>query len=129
MNNKNYDENNIFAQILVGKLPYDKVYDDEGVLVFHDKYPDAPVHILAVPKKKYISYDDFIANAPSEGIIHFFKVVREITYKYNLEKTGYRLVTNHGKNGEQVIPHFHVHILGGTKLGKHVNLHTHKSYE
>ncbi|MDN5247918.1 MAG: HIT domain-containing protein [Wolbachia endosymbiont of Tyrophagus putrescentiae] len=121
MSNGNYDNNNIFAQILSGKLPCKKVYDDESVLVFHDKYPDAPVHILAVPKKPYVSYDDFIINAPSDEIVHFFRVVREVAHKYSLKDTGYRLVTNHGKDGEQVVPHFHVHILGGTKLGKHVN--------
>lgn len=117
-----YDDNNVFAQILAGKLPCERVYDDEFVLAFHDKYPDSPVHILVIPKKQYVSYDDFIVNASSEEIVHFFRVVREVAHQYSLEKTGYRLVTNHGKNGEQVISHFHVHILGGTKLGKHVNL-------
>ncbi|MDD9331601.1 MAG: HIT domain-containing protein [Wolbachia sp.] len=121
MSNQDYDNNNIIAQVLSVKLPCKKVYEDENVLAFDDKYPDAPVHILVVPKDKYVSYDGFIVNAPPEEIVHFFKVIREITHKYNLEKTGYRLVTNHGENGEQVIPHFHVHILGGRKLGKHVN--------
>ena len=121
MDNKSYDESNVFAQILSGELPCEKVDEDENVLAFHDKYPDAPVHILVVPKKQYVSYDDFISNASDEEIVNFFRSVREITHKYNLEKTGYRLVTNHGENGEQVVPHFHVHILGGKKLGKHVN--------
>ncbi|APR98762.1 HIT domain-containing protein [Wolbachia endosymbiont of Folsomia candida] len=116
-----YDSNNIFAQILRGELPSEKVHEDEDVLAFHDKYPDAPVHILVIPKGQYISYDDFILKAPEKEVLSFFKTVREIAHKYNLEKTGYRLVTNHGENGEQVVPHFHVHILGGKKLGKHVN--------
>ncbi|OEY86925.1 histidine triad nucleotide-binding protein [Wolbachia pipientis] len=118
---EHYDNNNTFAKILRGELLCDKVYDDENVLVFHDKYPDAPVHLLVIPKKQYISYDDFIGNGSPEEIVKFFKVVREMTYKYSLEKTGYRLVTNHGKHGEQVVYHFHVHILGGKDLGKHVN--------
>lgn len=116
-----YDENNIFAKILRDESPYEKVYNDDNVLAFYDKYPDAPVHILVVPKGQYISYDDFIANAKSEEIISFFKSVREIAHKYDLQETGYRLVTNHGKDAEQVVPHFHVHILGGKRLGKHVN--------
>ncbi|MCA4774595.1 HIT domain-containing protein [Wolbachia endosymbiont of Mansonella ozzardi] len=122
MSNKGYDGTNIFAQILRGELPCEKVYESEDVLAFYDKYPDAPVHILVVPKSQYISYDDFILKASAEEIVSFFKIVREITHKYNLEKTGYRLVTNYGENGEQVILHFHVHILGGKRLGKHVSL-------
>lgn len=121
MSSEIYNDNNVFAKILNDKSLCKVVYDDENVLVFHDKYPDAPVHILAIPKNQYISYDDFIINASSEEIVHFFQAVRKITHMYNLEKTGYRLVTNHGKDGEQVIPHFHIHILGGKKLGKHVD--------
>ncbi len=121
MSNEVYDSDNIFAQILRGELPCEKVHENENVLAFHDKYPDAPVHILVISKNQYISYDDFILKAPEEEIADFFKTVREIAHKYNLEKTGYRLVANYGENGEQVVPHFHVHILGGKKLGKHVN--------
>ncbi|WP_168463822.1 HIT domain-containing protein [Wolbachia endosymbiont of Ctenocephalides felis wCfeT] len=121
MSSISYDNDNIFAQILRGVSPCEKVHENENVLAFHDKYPDAPVHILVVPKNQYISYDDFILNASEEEVINFFKTVREIAHQYDLEKTGYRLVTNHGKNGEQVVPHFHVHILGGKRLGKHVN--------
>uniref|UniRef100_A0A3B0JDU0 Putative HIT-like protein n=1 Tax=Wolbachia endosymbiont of Aleurodicus dispersus TaxID=1288877 RepID=A0A3B0JDU0_9RICK len=116
-----YDDNNIFAKILRGELPCEKVYESEGVLAFYDKYPDAPVHILVIPKNQYTSYDDFILKSSAEEVVSFFQTVREIAHKYKLEKTGYRLVTNHGKDGEQVIPHFHVHILGGKRLGKHVN--------
>ncbi|MBV0899717.1 MAG: HIT domain-containing protein [Wolbachia endosymbiont of Fragariocoptes setiger] len=116
-----YNEENIFAQILAGNLPCKQIYNDDYILAFHDKYPDAPTHILVIPKEKYISYDDFIFNSPSEEIVHFFKIIRKITHEHNLTKTGYRLVTNHGKDGEQVVPHFHVHILGGKRLGKHVN--------
>ncbi|QKX00953.1 HIT domain-containing protein [Wolbachia endosymbiont of Dipetalonema caudispina] len=122
MSDQNYDSNNVFAKILRGELPCKKVYEDKDVLAFHDKYPDAPVHILVIPKNQYISYDDFILKASAKEIVSFFKRVRELIYRYDLEKKGYRLVTNYGENGEQVILHFHVHILGGKKLGKHVNL-------
>ncbi|WFW29697.1 MAG: HIT domain-containing protein [Wolbachia endosymbiont of Menacanthus eurysternus] len=118
---KKYDNNNIFAQIIKGELSCKKVYENDSMLAFYDKYPDAPIHILVIPKNQYISYDDFILNAPTEEIINFFKRIVKIIHKHNLEKTGYRLVTNYGKNGEQIIPHFHIHILGGRKLGKHVN--------
>ncbi|AZU37641.1 histidine triad nucleotide-binding protein [Wolbachia endosymbiont of Bemisia tabaci] len=121
MSNEVYDSDNIFARILRGELSFEEVYENENVLAFHDKYPDAPVHILVIPKAQYVSYDDFVLKASEEEIVSFFKTVREIAHKYNLEKTGYRLVTNHGKDGEQVIPHFHIHILGGKRLGKHVN--------
>ncbi|MCA7009945.1 HIT domain-containing protein [Wolbachia endosymbiont of Tribolium confusum] len=121
MSNEVYDSNNIFARILRGELSCEEVYENESVLAFHDKYPDAPIHILVIPKNQYTSYDDFILNASAEEIVGFFKTIREITHKYTLEKTGYRLVTNHGKDGEQVVPHFHMHILGGKRLGKHVN--------
>lgn len=121
MGSASYDKDNIFAQILKSELPCEKVYEDGGVLAFHDKYPDAPTHILVVPKNQYVSYDDFIANASEKEIVSFFKAVREIAHKHNLQEAGYRLVTNHGKNGEQVVPHFHMHILGGKRLGKHVN--------
>lgn len=116
-----YDDNNIFAKILRGELSCEEIYKNENVLAFRDKYPDAPVHILVIPKGQYVSYDDFVLKASEEEIVSFFKTVRGIAHKYNLEKTGYRLVTNHGRDGEQVIPHFHIHILGGKRLGKHVN--------
>ncbi|QUI60152.1 HIT domain-containing protein [Wolbachia endosymbiont of Spodoptera picta] len=116
-----YDDTNIFAKILRGELSYEEIHKNENVLAFRDKYPDAPVYILVIPKAQYVSYDDFVLKASEEEIVSFFKTVREIAHKYNLEKTGYRLVTNHGKDGEQVIPHFHIHILGGKRLGKHVN--------
>lgn len=116
-----YDDTNIFAKILRGELSYEEIHKNENVLAFRDKYPDAPVHILVIPKAQYVSYDDFVLKASEEEIVSFFKTVREIAHKYNLEKTGYRLVTNHGEDREQVIPHFHIHILGGKRLGKHVN--------
>lgn len=75
MNNKGYDSNNIFAKILRGELPCEKVYEDEDVLAFYDKYPDAPVHILVVPKNQYISYDDFILKASAEEIVWFLSLI------------------------------------------------------
>ncbi|MDG7056284.1 MAG: HIT domain-containing protein [Wolbachia endosymbiont of Meromenopon meropis] len=122
MNSRNYDSTNVFAQILRGELPCKKVCENDNVLAFYDKYPDAPIHILVIPKDRYISYDDFILKASAKEVVNFFRTIREITHKYDLQKTGYRLVTNYGQDGEQVVSHFHVHILGGKRLGKHVNL-------
>ncbi|WDM85629.1 histidine triad nucleotide-binding protein [Ehrlichia sp. JZT12] len=114
INNNSYDDNNIFAKILRKELPCNVVYEDEFVLAFHDIYPQAPIHILVIPKDKYISFNDFIGS--SANITYFFSIVKKITHKFQLDKTGYRIVTNHGKQGGQVIPHFHVHILGGKQL-------------
>ena len=112
--NKSYDDNNIFAKILRKELPCDIVYEDEFVLAFHDIYPQAPIHILVIPKGKYTSFNDFMDS--SADVTYFFSTVKKITQKFNLDKTGYRIVTNHGKEGGQVIPHFHIHILGGKQL-------------
>ncbi|AAZ68305.1 histidine triad nucleotide-binding protein [Ehrlichia canis] len=113
--NNSYDKDNVFAKILRKELPCNIVYEDESVLAFHDIHPQAPIHVLVIPKSDYISFDDF-SNSSAEDIKHFFSVVKKITHKLQLDKTGYRIVTNHGKQGGQIIPHFHVHILGGKQL-------------
>ncbi|MGN7661809.1 MAG: HIT domain-containing protein [Anaplasma sp.] len=106
-----YDDNNIFARILRGELPCRSVYEDEQVFAFHDVHPEAPVHVLVIPKGKYVSYDDFVAS--SSDLAAFFRAVGVIARRLGLAQVGYKLVTNHGKSAGQVIPHFHVHILGG----------------
>jgi histidine triad (HIT) family protein len=112
-----YDDKNIFARIIAGEIPCDKVYDDENTIAFKDISPAAPIHILVLPKGKYISYDDFITKAPSEIIHKFFQAVQKIAADLNLTKSGYRIITNHGDNAGQSVPHFHIHILGGQTLG------------
>lgn len=112
-----YDTNNIFAKILRGEIPNDTVYEDEHVLAFKDISPQAPVHILVIPKGEYISIDDFGANAPAQEIKAFYAAVSQIVEEHNLKDTGFRTITNTGLNGGQEVPHFHLHILGGTKLG------------
>ncbi|MBQ4875505.1 MAG: HIT domain-containing protein [Rickettsiaceae bacterium H1] len=111
----NYDANNVFYKIIRGSASCNKVHEDEKVLAFHDINPVSPVHILVIPKEKYTSFHDFLEKSPD--VNHFFSVVRKIADDRNLTKNGYRIVTNHGKDGGQIIPHFHVHILGGKKLG------------
>lgn len=108
-----YDTNNVFAKILRGEIPCQKIYEDEKTLAFKDLYPKAPVHILIIPKDPYCSFVDFTRNASSSDIALFFKTVEKITHQLNLSDKGFRLITNIGKEGGQEVPHFHVHVLGG----------------
>jgi histidine triad (HIT) family protein len=107
-----YDRNNIFAKILRGEAPCRKRYEDEFALAFDDIHPKAPVHVLVVPKGEYVSIADFTATAPAEMIVGFWKAVVKIARDLGVED-GYRVVSNHGPNGGQIVFHFHVHIVGG----------------
>ena len=108
-----YDRNNIFARILRGELPCKKVYEDDHALAFHDINPQAPVHVLVIPKGEYVSNMDFSANAPTETIAGFWRAVGTVARQLGLEHDGYRLVANNGANGGQIVFHFHVHIVSG----------------
>ncbi len=112
-----YDPNNVFAKILRGEIPCEKVYEDDHVMAFHDAFPKAPVHVLVLPKSNYISFDDFSSHAPPEEITAFFKAVGDIARDLDLVTGGYRLIANHKANAGQEIDHFHIHILGGRPLG------------
>ena len=113
-----YDSNNIFAKIIHGEIPCKKVYEDDNTLAFHDVQPASPSHILVIPKGEYVSFDDFVHKASKQEIAEFFLAVRTIARDFGLKETGYRLITNHGKDAEQSVPHFHVHLLGGKSLGR-----------
>ena len=113
-----YDPTNIFARILRGELPCRKVFEDTHVLAFHDINPQAPVHVLVIPKGAYVSLDDFTAQAPASEIAAFFTAVGTIARDLGLVDDGYRILANHGANSHQEVPHFHVHIFGGRKLGR-----------
>lgn len=112
-----YDTNNIFARILRGEIPCSKVHEDDYVLAFNDINPQAPVHILVIPKGAYISIDDFGAKADAAEVKAFFSAVSKIANEKGLIESGYRMIANIGLNGGQEVPHFHVHLLGGIKLG------------
>ncbi|OYV40748.1 MAG: histidine triad nucleotide-binding protein [Acidocella sp. 20-61-6] len=112
-----YDDNNIFAKILRGEIPCRKIHEDEHALAFHDIRPQAPVHALVIPKGKYVSFADFGSNAPAELACGFNRAIAFVAQKLALEKTGYRLIANMGWDSHQEVPHYHVHILGGRKLG------------
>ena len=114
---KPYDDSNIFARILRGELPSKKVYEDEHALAFHDIQPQAPIHILVIPKGAYVSWDDFSAHASAEEIAGFVKAVGHVAREQGLVTRGYRLLSNIGRNGGQEVPHLHVHLFGGGPLG------------
>ncbi len=113
-----YDKNNIFAKILRKEIPCDKVYEDEFSLFFYDISPQAKIHILGIPKFTCSTFSDFIKNAENKNILSFFKSVQFVINKLNIEKDGYRIITNSGEDGGQEVPHFHVHILAGEKIGR-----------
>ena len=108
-----YDKNNIFAKILRKEIPCQIVYEDDKVLFFYDINPQAKIHVLGIPKVKVIDFIDFIKNLNQEDIQHFFLKVNYVVKKLGIEKTGFKIITNNGKNAGQEVPHFHVHILGG----------------
>lgn len=112
-----YDSGNIFAMILRGDIPCDKVYEDDHALAFNDINPQAPVHTLVIPKGEYVSMVDFSVNAPAELITGFFRAVAQTARQLGLEEDGYRLIANTGDNAHQEVPHLHIHILSGKKLG------------
>ena len=112
-----YDENNIFAKILRKEIPCDKVYEDEFSLFFNDINPQAKIHVLGIPKFPCITFSDFLKNADNENITSFFKSVQLVINSLNIENKGYRLITNSGEDGGQEVPHFHIHILAGEKIG------------
>lgn len=113
-----YDQNNIFAKILRAEIPCKKVYEDDHVLAFHDVAPQAPVHILVIPKGAYTDMDDFTARATTEEISALMTAAGKIARDQGLDKTGYRIISNCGANGGQEVPHLHLHLVGGTKLGR-----------
>jgi len=112
-----YDPDNIFAKILRGEITANIVYEDEHALAFYDINPQAPIHVLVIPKGAYVSMDDFTATASAEEIAGFFRAVGEVARKLDLVADGYRILANHGSHGHQEVPHLHVHIFGGRPLG------------
>ena len=112
-----YDDGNIFARILRGEIPANRVYEDEHALAFHDINPLSPTHILVIPKGPYVSWDDFSERASAEEIAGFVRAVGKVARDSGLVEPGYRLLDNAGLNAGQEVPHLHVHIFGGRALG------------
>ena len=113
-----YDDDNIFAKILRGEIPSTKVYEDEWTIAFEDINPQAEIHTLVIPKGKYVSWDDFSDKASDEEIAGFVRAVGNVARAKGLVEPGYRLLANVGADGGQEVPHLHVHIFGGQKLGR-----------
>jgi histidine triad (HIT) family protein len=112
-----YDSENIFAKILRGEIPCNKVYEDDHALAFHDINPQAPTHVLVIPKGAYVSNADFTANASDAEIAGFLRAVGQVARELGLEAPGYRILANHGADSGQEVPHYHVHVFGGRPLG------------
>ena len=113
-----YDDNNIFAKILRGEIPCEKIYEDDNSLFFYDISPQAKIHVLGIPKIKCIDLSDFINKADSLTTVSFFKSVNKVIKKLKVNESGYRIISNSGDDGGQEVPHFHIHILAGEKIGK-----------
>ncbi len=113
-----YDDQNIFAKILRGEIPNKTVLETEHALAFHDIAPQAPIHVLVIPKGPYVCYDHFAQNASDAEIIGFTRAVGEVCKMMGVEENGFRLIANAGEHGVQEVPHLHVHILGGRNLGR-----------
>lgn len=113
-----YDINNIFARILRGEIPNNTVLETEHTLAFRDIAPQAPDHVLLIPKGPYVTYAHFCAEASDAEIIDFTRAVAKVCADIGVEEDGFRGITNAGENGVQEVPHFHLHILGGRPLGR-----------
>ncbi len=118
-----YDDNNIFAKILSGKIPCNKIYEDNFVLSFYDINPQKKIHALVIPKGKYINLDDFSLNASPEEITGLIKGINKVAQKLNISTDlgkGYRVLSNISDHGGQEVPHLHFHLFGGEKIGRMV---------
>lgn len=121
---------NIFEKIVAGEIPCNKVHENESYLAFHDISPKAPIHILAIPKKCYTSFQD-VPPSVMAGLTSF---IQEVAHKVGLDQNGYRIISNIGQDGGQEVLHLHFHILGGGRLSwgdfrEHGAIHSHSPKE
>lgn len=119
-----YDPENIFAKILRGEIPNDTVLETEHTLAFRDIQPQAPDHVLVIPKGPYVTYDHFADAASDAEIVDFTRAVGEVCRMLGVKPgeggDGYRMISNAGNHGVQDVPHLHVHIMAGRWLGRMV---------
>jgi len=111
-----YDDNNIFAKIIRGEIPCEKVYEDETVLFFKDINPVAKIHVLGVPKINCVNFSDFVLKNNPNTVSDFFKKADMVIEKLGIKNSGYKIITNSGNDGGQEVLHFHIHIVGGEKI-------------
>jgi histidine triad (HIT) family protein len=112
-----YDPNNVFARILRHEIPSQRVYEDPFAIAFHDLNPQAPVHVLVIPRGAYVSWADFSAQASDAEIAGFVRAVGAVARQLGLDEPGYRLLATAGVHAHQEVPHLHVHIFGGKQMG------------
>ena len=112
-----YDDQNVFARILRGEIPSRRVFEDEWAIAFHDIAPQAPIHVLVIPKGRYISLADFTTGAGDAEIAGFWRAVGAVARQLELETPGYRVLVNMGEHSGQEVPHLHAHVFGGKVLG------------
>lgn len=112
-----YDDQNVFARILRGEIPAKRVYEDDFAIAFDDINPQAPTHILVIPKGPYVSWDDFSARGSDAEIAGFVRAAGAVARAAGLVAPGYRLLANTGRDAHQEVPHLHVHIFAGKPLG------------
>lgn len=117
-----YDPQNIFAKILRGEIPNDTVLETEHSLAFRDIAPQAPHHVLVIPKGAYVCYDQFALEATEAEIIDYTRTIGEVCRMLGIQPgkggNGFRMISNAGLDGVQEVPHLHVHILAGRDLGR-----------
>lgn len=117
-----YDPQNVFARILRGEIPCAKVLETEHCLAFKDIAPKAPVHVLVIPKGPYVNADHFGAEASEAELADFARAVTQVARETGVATdaggNGYRIISNSGADGVQEVPHYHIHILGGRRLGR-----------
>jgi histidine triad (HIT) family protein len=117
-----YDDQNVFARILRGEIPNKTVLETEHSLAFHDIRGQAPIHVLVIPKGRYVTYDHFAEEASDAEIADFSRAVARVCSELGVapgaDGAGYRLIANAGGHGHQEVPHMHVHIVGGRPLGR-----------
>ena len=112
-----YDDQNVFARIVRGELPCNKIYENDHALSFHDIAPQAPVHALVIPKGRYVSMADFAAGASADEQAGLFRAIGATAEALGVVEPGYRLLTNTGPDAHQEVMHLHFHILAGKRLG------------
>lgn len=117
-----YDDQNIFAKILRGDIPNDTVLETEHTLAFNDIQPQAPVHVLVIPKGAYMTHDHFAAEASEAELVDFMRATAQVCAIHGIRPgeggAGFRIIANAGRDGVQDVQHYHLHILGGRPLGR-----------
>lgn len=120
-----YDDQNIFAKILRGEIPNRTVMETEHSLAFEDINPQAPQHVLVIPKGAYVTFDHFAAEASAEEIADFVRTVGKVAQQLGVTPdagSGYRILSNAGPDGHQEVPHLHIHIFAGSYLGRMIKV-------